>query len=155
MSATHACANASQSCARSGAGETVTHRGLVTVEDARLYTLPETPPMVVGAALSVETTRWLVGWADALITVAGEPDAMRPIIEAWREGGGAAKPMFLQCFLPWAPDEREARQTAHKRWRHALLGSAALAELRSPRQFDLASQSVSVDDVARQAARLG
>jgi probable non-F420 flavinoid oxidoreductase len=131
-------------------GETVTHRGLVTVQDARLYTLPETPPMIVGAALSVETTRWLAGWADALITVAGEPEATRPIIEAWREAGGADKPMFLQAFLTWAPDEREARETAHKRWRHALLGSEALADLRSPRQFDSASQSVSVDEVARQ-----
>src|SRR5690606_28228959 len=37
------------------AGETVTHRGLVHVEEAKLYSLPERPPLLVGAALSEET----------------------------------------------------------------------------------------------------
>jgi G6PDH family F420-dependent oxidoreductase len=34
------------------AGETVTHDGLVTVDQARLWTLPERPPRLIGAAVS-------------------------------------------------------------------------------------------------------
>ncbi|HEY6708269.1 MAG TPA: LLM class flavin-dependent oxidoreductase, partial [Actinomycetota bacterium] len=40
------------------AGETVTHHGLVQVDRARLWTLPERPPMLVGAAISPETAAW-------------------------------------------------------------------------------------------------
>jgi G6PDH family F420-dependent oxidoreductase len=36
-------------------GETVTHHGLIEVEEARLWSLPQSPPQVVGAALSEET----------------------------------------------------------------------------------------------------
>lgn len=54
------------------AGETVTHDGLIRVEEARLYSRPRTPPMIVGAALSPETAEWMGGWADGLITVVGE-----------------------------------------------------------------------------------
>src|SRR5918997_1457032 len=32
-------------------GETVTHQGRVRVQEARLYTLPDEPPMLLGAAL--------------------------------------------------------------------------------------------------------
>jgi coenzyme F420-dependent glucose-6-phosphate dehydrogenase len=36
-------------------GETVTHRGAVVVEDAHLYTRPERPPRLLGAALTPRT----------------------------------------------------------------------------------------------------
>src|SRR5918993_1360234 len=51
------------------AGEEVNHDGLVTVDRARLWTRPEQPPPLLGAAVSVETARWVAGWADGLITV--------------------------------------------------------------------------------------
>ena len=49
------------------AGETVSHRGAFTVEDARLYTRPETPPLIVGAAITPQTAEWVGGWADGCI----------------------------------------------------------------------------------------
>ena len=42
-------------------GETLTHKGLVKVEDARLYTTPSTPIQVVGAAITPATAAWLAG----------------------------------------------------------------------------------------------
>jgi len=36
------------------AGEEVSHDGLVTVDRARLWTLPSTPPPMIGAAVSIE-----------------------------------------------------------------------------------------------------
>jgi coenzyme F420-dependent glucose-6-phosphate dehydrogenase len=46
------------------AGETVSHRGHVYVEDARLYSRPAEPPLLVGAALTPETARFVGAWAD-------------------------------------------------------------------------------------------
>jgi alkanesulfonate monooxygenase SsuD/methylene tetrahydromethanopterin reductase-like flavin-dependent oxidoreductase (luciferase family) len=34
------------------AGETVNHYGLVQVEEAKLYTRPEVPPRIIGAAIT-------------------------------------------------------------------------------------------------------
>jgi coenzyme F420-dependent glucose-6-phosphate dehydrogenase len=44
------------------AGETVTHRGRFIVEEAKLYTLPETPPLILGAAITSETAEWVGTW---------------------------------------------------------------------------------------------
>ncbi|MGB3556726.1 MAG: LLM class flavin-dependent oxidoreductase, partial [Jannaschia sp.] len=67
------------------AGETVTHRGRVIVEAATLHTRPEVAPVVIGAAVSAETARWVGGWADALITACGADRAsVRRVINAFR-----------------------------------------------------------------------
>jgi G6PDH family F420-dependent oxidoreductase len=55
------------------AGETVSHTGHVAVSEAQLWTRPERPPMLVGAAVTAETAAWVAEWADALITVV-QPD---------------------------------------------------------------------------------
>ncbi|WP_165250411.1 TIGR03885 family FMN-dependent LLM class oxidoreductase [Paludisphaera soli] len=123
-------------------GETVDHEGLVTVKDARLYTTPETPPLVVGAALTEETARWAGGWADALITVAGEPDPLRKRIDAFREGGGEGKPLFLQVALSYAETDDEALRAAHREWRQAGLDPGRLADLPSPEAFAEAARAV-------------
>lgn len=130
------------------AGETVTHRGLVTVEEARLWTLPDDPPLLLGAAISEETARWLGSWADGLITVAAEPDTLRGVVDAFREGGGEGKPMYLQVALSWAESDEAALDIAHDQWRPAGLGSHALADLRSPAAFDAASAAVPREAVA-------
>lgn len=129
------------------AGETVTADGLVTVENARLYDPPPAMPLVVGAALSAETARWMGGWADALITIATDRDAMRGIVDAFREGGGEHKPMFLQVALAFAPSDDEAADAAYDQWRQCALSSDQLADLPSPEAFDEAARAVTRDDV--------
>ena len=129
-------------------GQTVTHRGLVTVEEATLYTRPETPPRIVGAALTPETARWVGGWADALITTARPVEALREVVEAFRAGGGQGKPMHLQVQLAYAGTHREALEAAHREWRTNVLASPVLADLKTPAQFDAAAATVRAEDVA-------
>ncbi len=129
------------------AGETVTHRGLITVEEARLWTRPERPPLLLGAAITQETARWLGGWADGLITVAAEPDTLRRTVDAFREGGGEGKPMYLQVALSFAPTDAAAREAAHDQWRTAALGSLVLGDLRSPAAFDAASAAARPEEI--------
>jgi len=129
------------------AGETVTADGLVRVHQARLYDPPPEQPMIVGAALSADTARWMGGWADALITIAGDRDTMRETLDAFREGGGEHKPAFLQVALSFAPTDDEAADAAYDQWRQAALTSEQLADLPTPEAFDEAAESITKDDV--------
>jgi coenzyme F420-dependent glucose-6-phosphate dehydrogenase len=129
------------------AGETVTHRGRVTVDEAKLWVRPERPPMVVSAALSPETAEWAGAWADGLITVVGEPAAMRGILDAFRRGGGEGKPVFLQAQLSFASSEEKALEAAWHQWRSVLYPSPVLATLRMPAEFDAVGQTVRREDV--------
>lgn len=47
-------------------GEEVNHEGLVHVNQARLWTLPETVPGLIGPAVTPETAARHAAWADGL-----------------------------------------------------------------------------------------
>jgi probable non-F420 flavinoid oxidoreductase len=128
-------------------GKRVSETGAVTVRDARLYTLPEAHPLVLGAALTPDTARWLGEWADGLLTVSAEPSKLTSIVDAFREGGGEGKPMYLQVGLAYGRTDGEALQDVYDRWRQCVLPSPALADLPTPWAFDAATASASVDDV--------
>ena len=70
------------------AGEEVSHRGLVTVDRARLHTRPDEPPPLLGAAATEETARWAGGWADGLATVHQPREQLERVVDAFRDGGG-------------------------------------------------------------------
>ena len=131
------------------AGETVTHHGLLRVEEAKLYSRPAEPPKIVGAALSSETAEWMGAWADGLITTVGERASMRRIVDAFRRGGGEGKPIYLQAQLSFAKTDEEALHAAWDQWRSPMFPSAVLAELRTPAQFDAAGELVSAEEVRR------
>jgi probable non-F420 flavinoid oxidoreductase len=128
-------------------GETVTHHGLVTVEDARLFSRPARPPLLVGAALTPETAEWLGGWADALVTTGQERATLERIVAAFRRGGGEGKPLFLQVQLSYAGTEEQAWREAHGQWRSLMAGSAVLANLRNPAEFQEVGRFVRREDL--------
>src|ERR687894_384012 len=129
------------------AGEVVDHDGLVRVDRARLWTLPERPPALIGAAVTPETARWCGEWADGLVTINQPPETLERVIEAFREGGGAGKPVRLQIHLSWAPTEEEALQIAHDQWRTNVFGPPLCWDLETVEQFDLAAEHVRPEDV--------
>jgi probable non-F420 flavinoid oxidoreductase len=128
-------------------GETVSVRNSVTVAGARLYSRPATPPRLFGAALTPDTARWLAGWADGMITVSAPRETMRAVVEAFREGGGATKPVFLQAVLSFASSHTEAERAAYDQWRHCALNPRLLADLVTPAEFDRRSEGVSLAKV--------
>ena len=129
------------------AGETVSHDGLVRVDQARLWTLPEQPPQLIGAAISAETAAWVGGWADGLVTVNQSHDRLRAVVEAFRAGGGEGKPLYLQVHLSWAADEATALAVAHHQWSTGVLDPVLAMELHLPEQLDAAARFVSPEDV--------
>lgn len=128
-------------------GETVNHDGHVRVENARLYSLPERAPMVLGAAISAETAGWLATWADGLITVNQPRERLARVIDAFRSNGGADKPMYLQVKLSYDTTDEAAARGAHEQWRTNVLPSSLLADLSMPAQFEAAAQHIRVEDM--------
>ena len=131
------------------AGEEVTHHGLVTVDRARLWSRPSTPPGLYGAAVSEATARTVGSWADGLVTVNQPADALRRVLTAFREGGGEGKPALLQVHLSWADSEEEALAIAHDQWRSNVFPAPLSWNLELPEQFDAAAEYVRPDDVRR------
>lgn len=129
------------------AGETVTHRGRVVVEEATLWSRPQRPPMIVGPALSEATAEFVGGWADALITVAAPQPQLTRMIEAFRRGGGEGKPLFLQSHVSYAGTDDEARANAYDQWRTPILPGEVNEELRLPRDFDAAARFIEPDEL--------
>jgi G6PDH family F420-dependent oxidoreductase len=130
------------------AGEVVTHRGLVEIKDAKLYSRPAKPPLIIAAALSEETARWAGSWADGLITVGKQPQDSRKIVSAFREGGGHGKPVMLQAALSFSATNELAAQTVLREWRQSMLSPAQLADLATPWAFGEATRRATADDVS-------
>ncbi|KCZ73243.1 putative non-F420 flavinoid oxidoreductase [Candidatus Methanoperedens nitroreducens] len=129
------------------AGEKVTHYGRVVVEEAKLYTRPSNPPLLIGAAISPETAQWLGEWADGLITISRPEDELKEVVEAFHSGGGEGKPMYLKVQVSYARTDEEALQGAWEQWRTAILGSSVLADLRFPEQLEAAAKYIKPEDM--------
>ncbi|MEG4855527.1 TIGR03885 family FMN-dependent LLM class oxidoreductase [Microcoleus sp. B5-D4] len=128
-------------------GETVTHRGLVCVEDAKLYTRPEILPLIIGAAVTPETAEWVGSWADGLITTSRPPEKLKKVVDAFRRGGGEGKPMILKVQLSYNSNAEKALQGAHDQWRSNIFKSKMLTELITPDQFDAAGEFVQPEEL--------
>ena len=131
------------------AGETVTHRGLVTTVDAKVWSRPDVATKLMGAATTVETAAWCGGWADGLLTVNPALDDLQSIVDAFGEGGGTGKPLHLKVDISWAPSREEALSEAHEQWRFNALGSGVNWDIRMPADFDVATRFVRPEDISR------
>ncbi len=126
-------------------GETITHQGLVCVEEAKLYTRPEINPLIIGAAITAKTAEWLGSWADGLITTSRPPEQLKEVVEAFHRGGGKGKPMILKVQLSYHPDENIAKKEAYEQWRNNIFPSLLLSDLKTPQQFDAMGEFVTLE----------
>ncbi len=134
-------------------GETVTHFGRITVEHAKLYTLPKTPPLVLGAAVTKETAAWMGSWADGIITVHRPFEELKEVVDAFRSNGGQNKPIFLKVQLSYAATEEEALHGAWEQWRTNIFHSTVLGDLWQVKQFDELGKFVQPEEL-RQMVRI-
>ncbi|MDA0161091.1 TIGR03885 family FMN-dependent LLM class oxidoreductase [Solirubrobacter ginsenosidimutans] len=126
------------------AGDEVSHAGHVIVDRARLWTLPETPPQLLCAAVSEETAAWGSTWADGLATVNAPVEHLRRMLDAFGDDGRKV----LQVHLSWARTDEEARKIAYDQWRTNVLDPPVCWDLDTPEAFDAASAFVRPEDVA-------
>lgn len=125
-------------------GEEVTHRGLVTVEQARLWDAPEVKPHLIAPAVSVETAARSARWADGLVTVNQPHEKLTDMIRAYRDNGGKGK-AILQVHLSWAPTEGEALDIARTQWGANCLTPPETWDLKRPSDFEEATRNLPED----------
>ena len=132
-------------------GETITHRGRVTVIEAKLYSRPAVAVPLLGAAVTAQTARTIAPWVDGLLTTAGaDIAAVCRVVDAFRQGGGEGKPIVLQAALSWATTENAAMAEALDQWAGCSIGGEAAWDLRRPTDFDAVASRTRPDDL-RQA----
>jgi coenzyme F420-dependent glucose-6-phosphate dehydrogenase len=113
-----------------------------TVENARLYSLPEEPPGIVVAAGGPSAATLAGEAGDGIWAVAPKSE----LLDTYRQAGGSG-PRYGQVKVCWAPDEDQARKTAYEWWPNAGIGGELSQELPLPRHFEQASKLVSPDDL--------
>jgi G6PDH family F420-dependent oxidoreductase len=130
-------------------GETVTHHGITTTEEAKLYTLGETKPLVFAAAVTAETAAWLGSWADGMITISQPPGELKKVVEAFRSNGGEKKPVFLKIQLSYAKTMKVAEEGAYDQWRTNIFSGTVLGDLWKVEQFDALGEQVRPDQLRK------
>ncbi|WNG89891.1 TIGR03885 family FMN-dependent LLM class oxidoreductase [Mycobacterium sp. ITM-2016-00317] len=127
-------------------GEEVSFDGLIQVNRARLWTLPERVPDLVGPAVTPATAARHAQWADALITVNQPPEKLQQVLAAYRDAGGRG-PARLQIHLSWAPTDDEALAIAHDQWRNNVFAPPVCWDIETVEAFDVIGASVTADQV--------
>ncbi|QIK77131.1 TIGR03885 family FMN-dependent LLM class oxidoreductase [Nocardioides piscis] len=131
-------------------GQEVSHDGLVRVDRARLWDLPEQAPLLIGPAVSVASAARVAAWADGLVTINQPADTLREVVAAYRDNGGRGR-LSLQVHLSWAETEDEADKIAFEQWRTNVIGGNVPWELATPAEFDAVGEHVTMDSVRRSA----
>lgn len=99
-------------------GRTVDHHGPhYTVENARLYTRPETAPKLLVAGAGRSAARLAARIGDGFITTV--PD--RALVEEYRRAGGGPGTVQGGVHVCWSRDRDRAVRHAHTLWANALL----------------------------------
>jgi coenzyme F420-dependent glucose-6-phosphate dehydrogenase len=130
-------------------GETVTHYGHTTTEEARLYTRPEKIPLILGAAVTTKTAAWLGSWAEGMITISAPHKSLKKVVEAFRDNGGEGKPIFLKTQLSYAGTLGDAQRGAFDQWRTNIFSGTVLGELWTVEQFDALGDQVQASEVEK------
>jgi len=116
-----------------------------TVENARIYTLPEPLPPIYVAAAAPRATELAARIGDGLISTTPN----REVVDKFRARAERDKPRlggFTACV---ADDEREARRKAFDHWPNAGLPGDLKQELALPEHFEQAVKLVDEDRVAK------
>jgi coenzyme F420-dependent glucose-6-phosphate dehydrogenase len=117
-----------------------------TVENARLYTLPDTPPPIMIAASGSKSAEYASRIGDGLINTS--PDA--EIVQIFEKNGDSQRPKYGKLTVCWAESESEARATAHRYWPTSALKGTLNQELPLPSHFEAAAKLVTEDMVAKE-----
>lgn len=128
------------------AGEEVTHDGWVRAARARVWEVPDEPPLLIGPAISAESAARVAAWADGLVTVNQPAEALAEVLTAYRENGGRGR-AALQLHLSWARTVEEAEAIAHDQWRSNVFLDPVAADTLTVEAFDAMSEHVSVEAV--------
>ena len=119
-------------------GDVVDHDGrYYTADNARIYTLPETPPQVWVSGFGPEATQLAGEIGDGYVTTSPDTD----LLTRFRDVSGG-KPACAGFKAAYAPTEEEGLDHAHRLWGTSGLPGELAQMLPTPRHFEQAAQLV-------------
>jgi G6PDH family F420-dependent oxidoreductase len=126
-------------------GENVSYWGeFYTVEDARLFTVPDSPPPLYVAASGEVMAEAAGELGDGFITTSPKKE----LVQAYGSGGGEG-PRIGQLTVCWAPTKEEAIETVYKIWPNSGLPGELSAELRTVEHFEQAVKLVTKEQASK------
>jgi G6PDH family F420-dependent oxidoreductase len=127
-------------------GETVDHHGShYTVENARLWTLPEQPPPIIVSAFGPKAVALAARVAQGYYGTSPAKD----LVDRYRQLGGVG-PAVGQLKVCHDPDPGRAAVIAHRHWRHELIPGLGGQDLPTPTHFEQMAAVTSVEDAPGQ-----
>jgi G6PDH family F420-dependent oxidoreductase len=127
-------------------GESITWRGpFYTVEDARLFDIPDTPPQLLVSAFASESAQLAASHGDGLWTTGSNEE----VLKSYREAGGEG-PIWSQLTVCWDPDREDAIARAHRMWPNTGLTGQLAQDLRTVLDFEQATELVTPERIASQ-----
>jgi coenzyme F420-dependent glucose-6-phosphate dehydrogenase len=129
-------------------GLTSHHGRHYTLENARLYDLPDEPPPIAVAASGGKAVELAGQIGDGVISLTPEEG----LIERFDGAGGAGKPRYAEVNVCWGEDEAKARRTAFELWPIAGIKGQLSQELPLPSHFSQAHSMITEDDVTATVA---
>jgi G6PDH family F420-dependent oxidoreductase len=126
-------------------GGSQTHRGEhYTVENARIYTLPDELPPIMVAASGPKAAELAGRIGDGFVGTSPDEEVMG----AFESAGGKGKPRYGQLTVCWAADEAQAKKTALEWWPNAAVPGELSQDLPTPAHFQQAAQLVDEETIA-------
>jgi G6PDH family F420-dependent oxidoreductase len=120
-------------------GDVVSHRGTYyTVDTARIYTLPETPPPIYMSGFGPKAVSAAARIADGYITTTPDKD----LVQQFRAEGGQGKPLQAGLKVCYAETRQQGVEIAHRLWANSGLPGELSQVLPSPKHFEQASSLV-------------
>ncbi len=123
-------------------GKVVKHKGThFTLESAKLYTMPKTPPPIYVATSGPVNAERTGKTCDGIITVGAADDKLRMLLERFDKGAlDAGKdprtmPRILQVHVSWAATDEAATDQAVKEWPNGGMNFPK-ADIRNPEDFE-------------------
>jgi G6PDH family F420-dependent oxidoreductase len=125
-------------------GEETTHRGKhYRVEDARIYSMPDTPPDVLVSGFGPKSTELAARIGDGYVTTSAD----KKLVDKYKSLGGNGR-VVGSLKVCWGADRDECAKLAHRMWRTSGLPGQLAQELRTPAIFDQAAKLVSVESMS-------
>jgi len=120
------------------------HRGThYTVENARIYDLPDAPPPILVSGFGPKAIDLAARIGDGFATTSPDKDA----IQRCRDQGGKG-PVHAGTKVCYGRDEEQARKTAHRLWPNEALPGELAQILPTPSHFEQACQLVTGEQIS-------
>lgn len=131
-------------------GETTSFWGkFYRVEDARLFTLPTTPPPIIVAASGPKMAELAGRIGDGLVSTSPK----KQLVENFHSSSEAhkqARPCYGQLTVCWAANEAEAKATVQKKWPNAGMQGELSQELRTVTHFEQATKMLTQEQITKE-----